>query len=450
MIWCALIRSGPLAEAAIVNAINLRIGKTLISVLAFAVLAATAQEASTGTMQGAERVDRKIAALREQEDQFILRFVELPPSKRLAVWNRSSSFYNYMRSTVEWRSQGEMRSALIVQGVDAVPFLTETLRHCDLDRRIAALEVLCDMDRFVPTADLPIPVGPSVYVRVLKQGGRINPFQPVDGRRIGSIGYQALEWAVAQKEDKELNFHARAVSGNLKTELAALTLTEQFRLWREAALKSRGSTPSDRDQSITRNVLDDILIHETPESFSGFSKVLAEEKDPSVVEAAISDLRRTDTCRRRLISSQAGLQAIDAIRSVLHRPGKPSQRTPSEAQTNDEFWKTLSFEFFDDEIRLDPMSTWAVNFQAFEVLHGRKVAAPTNPFVGRGSAPPETVRFIAYLSQLDPNFPSWEYSYCPNDAQGVVDEVMHPKFKAKINRYFEAWTQFETGDPHHR
>ena len=66
MIWCALIRSRPLVEAAIVNAINLRIGKTLISVLAFAVLAATAQEASTGTMQGAERVDRKIAALRER------------------------------------------------------------------------------------------------------------------------------------------------------------------------------------------------------------------------------------------------------------------------------------------------------------------------------------------------------------------------------------------------
>lgn len=52
MIWSALTRIGQLVEAAIMNAINLRIGTTLISVLAFALLAATAQEARTATKPG--------------------------------------------------------------------------------------------------------------------------------------------------------------------------------------------------------------------------------------------------------------------------------------------------------------------------------------------------------------------------------------------------------------
>jgi hypothetical protein len=52
MIWCALTRIGPQVEAAAMNAINLRIGMTLISILAFALLAATAQETPTATKRG--------------------------------------------------------------------------------------------------------------------------------------------------------------------------------------------------------------------------------------------------------------------------------------------------------------------------------------------------------------------------------------------------------------
>jgi hypothetical protein len=51
MIWRALTRIGPLAEAAMINPMNLRIGATLISALAFALLAATAQQAPTPTKQ---------------------------------------------------------------------------------------------------------------------------------------------------------------------------------------------------------------------------------------------------------------------------------------------------------------------------------------------------------------------------------------------------------------
>lgn len=416
----------------------------LSSFLALNSLAQT-QRAAPGYNAVSQSGD-ETAMLRAQEDDFIRHFLELNPQQRVALWKRSSGFHQYIDATVEWRTQREMRSALIVKGLDAVPFLADTLRHGDLGHRIAALELLYDMDRFMPTANLPIPMGPSVYVRVLQQGGRINPFQPVDGRRIGSIGYQAVEWAVSQTNNSELNFHARALSGNLKTELAALPLTEQFRIWREAVMKSRGASPSNRDQSIKRNVLDEILIQELPKSLSGFSEVLAEEKDPSVVEAAITDLRRSDACRTRLRGSQEGLQTVDAIRSVLHRETSPG-RFPNEAQTKDEFWKTLSAQFFDDQIRLDPTSTWAVYVQAFEVLYNRKLAGPVNSFVGRGPAPPETGQFITYLTELDPSFPSWEYSYCPNDGQGIADEVMHPGFKTKIHRYFDAWIQFESRVP---
>ena len=51
------------------------------------------------------------------------------------------------------------------------------------------------------------------------------------------------------------------------------------------------------------------------------------------------------------------------------------------------------------------------------------------------------IGFITFLTNTDPNFPSWEYTFCGNRSQ----EVFHPWFKLKTARYFEQWRRYHGG-----
>lgn len=52
---------------------------------------------------------------------------------------------------------------------------------------------------------------------------------------------------------------------------------------------------------------------------------------------------------------------------------------------------------------------------------------------------PEVKRFIAYLTEIDPSFPGWEFTYVGD----TRDAMLHPKFRAKMARYYEHWKQFK-------
>jgi hypothetical protein len=53
---------------------------------------------------------------------------------------------------------------------------------------------------------------------------------------------------------------------------------------------------------------------------------------------------------------------------------------------------------------------------------------------------PKLRKFVTYLTGIDPNFPSWEYSYSGFYA---VTQVVHPAFKKKMARYYEEWKKFK-------
>ncbi|MHB8484621.1 MAG: hypothetical protein ACYDCM_02655 [Candidatus Acidiferrales bacterium] len=374
-----------------------------------------------------------------QQEEFMKAYLKLPPEQRVKVWSGASSFGHYIRAKVDWRLQEQIRAALIVEGLDTVPYLAEVVRSGDPSHRVRALEILCDMDRYVSISKLLLPqVGPSIYVRVSKLGGRINKFQPVDGRRIGRSGYAAVEWAAAQQGDQALRFDARMITGLLKHDLEELPLQEQENRWRLAITKGGGLVAKNPDEANTRSVLDGILIARLPDSLPYFTELLRKDTDSSVIEVAIEDLDRADTCRMRLRATNVGRKAIDAIHSAIDRVDlKPLYKTQHERE---DYWNQLSAQFLHDEFRLDPSSRWSLYILAFDSFYREKIMKNLNPYVGRGSAPPETRRFIGFLTRLDANFPSWQYDYCGSPAD---DEVMHPLFKAKIARYYEMWKQFE-------
>jgi len=47
--------------------------------------------------------------------------------------------------------------------------------------------------------------------------------------------------------------------------------------------------------------------------------------------------------------------------------------------------------------------------------------------------------FITFLTDKDPFFPSWEYTYFGPS----YSEAFHPKFQAKMARFEDAWKQFK-------
>jgi hypothetical protein len=65
-----------------------------------------------------------------------------------------------------------------------------------------------------------------------------------------------------------------------------------------------------------------------------------------------------------------------------------------------------------------------------------------------GAYVPGTVRpapafngFIAFLTDKDPFFPSWEFTY----VGPLRTQTFHPRFQAKMARIEEAWKEFKTG-----
>jgi hypothetical protein len=170
-----------------------------------------------------------------QEEDFLRSYLALPPGQRIKLWRRPQGIAS------RGLAQHGMNDALIACGMDTVPYLADLVRGGGVIDRIHALELLCDMDRFVPVPELPLPeVGGTIYVKALRLDGRLNPFMGVDGRRIGNVGFAVVQWAAEQTRDKDLRFHARKSSGLLDEDLRRLSLDEQMRQWRGAMAKARG------------------------------------------------------------------------------------------------------------------------------------------------------------------------------------------------------------------
>jgi hypothetical protein len=52
---------------------------------------------------------------------------------------------------------------------------------------------------------------------------------------------------------------------------------------------------------------------------------------------------------------------------------------------------------------------------------------------------PELRRFVSFLTEVDPYFPSWEFTFVGD----MSDTMLHPRFKVKMARYYEQWKRFK-------
>jgi hypothetical protein len=128
-------------------------------------------------------------------------------------------------------------------------------------------------------------------------------------------------------------------------------------------------------------------------------------KDPYVREELIQVFAQTDGCSVRLRKLESGRAAIEAVRRALEHGSF-----------------ALALEsFYGDETMVDYSPKW---------IRGARL---------------ELRSFVSYLTDKDPYFPRWEYTRCDGSPR---DEVVHPSFRARIERLHSEWQMFAAGRAH--
>jgi hypothetical protein len=368
------------------------------------------------------------------EEQFLKEFLAMPPQERVRVWKQGKNIGGY----TDWN----MRDALYVAGIDTVPYLAEIVRNDTSIDGVRAVEMLCNMDKFVLDSALPLPeAGGVVYVAPLKTGGIFNEHMIVDGRRIGKEGLSAVMWAAEQTEHNDLRFHAREASGLLDEDLRQLPLPEQIRQWRKAAADSKGllGIASNPDAFTLMRRLGRVLVEQAPESIPPMLELLESDKNAYVREELLIVLHSVDSGRVRLRSIEVGREAIEEIQRALTKGNlKPTYNDREAAKW---IWQRWSAEYYQDDFYLHNSSQWALIALAFGQFYGEPATKRYSilPSVMLIEAQPEMRKFITYLTNVDPYFPSWEYCLTAGRTQ-----VLHPLFKNKIERYYQHWKRFKS------
>ncbi len=248
-------------------------------------------------------------------------FMKLPPEERVRIWFRDTS----KATSATGLSANDDMKVLTSLGLDTVPALAKIVRTGNSNQQIDAVSLLCDMDRFVPMAELPAPEpfghlgpylgynykGPFMGQTYDHYTGELNPYLVADGRRIGPQGLEAVQWAARQTNNKKLRTFARNCSGLVSEDLRQLSTIDLLAAWRKGVITGHGFWINLDNQFLP--VADGILIQRADESIPLLAKIALEDKMQEVRLHAREVLLKIDLEKVRLRGSDAGRKAIEAL-----------------------------------------------------------------------------------------------------------------------------------------
>jgi hypothetical protein len=376
-----------------------------------------------------------------ERQSFLSDFLRLPPRGRVAEWKKGarSGAFTYIGP---WRDKTE---GLIAFGTDAVSELSAIIRQDKIFYQIHALDVLCDMDRFVPASETIIPtIGGTIRSEDSSIDGFVNPCIKVDGRRIGKEGYETVRWAMDQASNRDLAEWARRCSGIAREEIDQLPLNQKLEEWKRLAKATAGGTnfwrlnPYYRFQQLSMSLVEkDGFAAVAP-----LTDILRRERNGYVREEAIHLLRNIDSHAARLRSSPAGREAIEAIRTAFEK-GSLKPVYASDRARKGAYESEFHSQFFNDRWLNHSSSDLHIIALAFEQFYGEPLVVRTRATrqIRQERACEELLKFVTFMTDVDPSFPSWEYSYA--GYQPV--QILHPAFKKKMARYYEEWKKFKGG-----
>jgi len=387
---------------------------------------------------------REMEAEQKQEGaenkEFLERFRTLSPEERVNIWKQSSNA-KYQKS-VAFRIADKIQDLLIIEGTDTAPQLAVIVRDRKqpYSYRFWAMRILVDMDRYIPEADFPMGAVETLSIKQLNLSGAVNPFLQVTGRRIGDEGRKSLEWAAKEADDKWLQFFTRDNLGLVEQELGGYTIDEQVRRWRDLAAHTNGT--EGRPESFLRRTLSNLIVERAPDSLPALVNLLNNDKDRAVRSAVVGLIGSVDYYRFRLRKTDLGRSAIEDIHKALIR--REVKLNCLHCDTPEAAWTEISNRFNNDNFvnfDLNPGTLCAHYAQMLHVLYGEDTirVVPVGTEVRQEWAIPEFAGFITFLTDKDPFFPSWEYTYFGP----LNSEAFHPLFAEKMARIEDAWKQYE-------
>ncbi|MBZ5495369.1 MAG: hypothetical protein LAP85_03125 [Acidobacteriia bacterium] len=378
---------------------------------------------------------------RGNQEEFFKLFATLPPSRRVELWLRDEK-----ENPLDG---GNIRDVMIIQGLDCVPCLMDIcLRRRNEDRALA-MHLLSEMDRFVAMKDAPLRLDFGTVRDYSRRdskergwnGGMVDRFMQLDGRRIGIQAKDLLYGIAEQEKDEDLRVFAREEIGLLYADLRKASLSELVERWKSLITKVSTSFVRkplySKDTSELRQ-LRRVLMESARELIPVMTNILSNDGSAAIRNSAFDFLMRADVEGIRLRRLPEGREAIRMMRQAL-----ASKRLRPENQTQDAqyyIWQSLAAQVFDDEESIADFMFRYVIGEAFRVYCGEATTIPTDPTKAVPKITPEMKRFFSYLTAVDPSYPSWEYTI---DGIDGADAILHSRFKQKITRYYECWKQFK-------
>ena len=357
--------------------------------------------------------------------------------RSLLFWRRSAEVW---RTAADSRLYGEQEILIHSPDASINSALASEVKSSEVERARYAVFLLCLRARFVPHSDFLIKQVNGFSWSPVARPGRISPFIP-DLHKLGPLASQALTDAINSPNPK-LRTTAKLYSFALLEDLSKLSTLEVATRWRKEVDRVRpcfSYSPDDFDEPAQL-----IFLLRTSLSARGLdgaiaiSSLLKTETNPEDREREIEMLRFLDAASVRLRGSIEGQQVIQTVeKAALSQDIRFCGRRPYKTEAlRQEYWGTLKAQFQKDEYSCS-LDSWATLVAlALDQQYGTHftVATSSGKVCGR-----QLLVFFTYLTDLDPAFPAWE-----SPSTGTQDDMLSPRFLAKIRRYHEAFIKMNT------
>jgi hypothetical protein len=164
----------------------------------------------------------------------------------------------------------------------------------------------------------------------------------------------------------------------------------------------------------------------------------------------VNVLEKVDSSRMRLSGTGIGRGALDAMLRNLD-PNNPTRFYPiglfqvgltreHELQSRRERFASTKELQSHDHLTVELLTDLTIMVHAFAHLYGEDIPVKFNPFSGVVEPTQEVSDFVAYLTRVDPYFPSWGYFYASPWMSG--NQILHPNFRQRVAKYYEHWRAF--------
>lgn len=326
--------------------------------------------------------------------------------------------------------EGNVEQEILLTSADPAieTALASETRSGDSKKASFAVYLLCLRASFVPQSEFAIPEVSGEHWSKAAPYGLFTPFGP-NLARLNSDANQALRDPLASP-DLTVRVSAQLNCGAFETEVSSASASELAASWRREIdlVKYPMYIRYDRTEHGERaRILERVLEAKGVSGAVAVGELLRQETKPWARQLEEQLIVSIDAESVRLRGSPEGRQVIQWVGEALESQEFFYERTQGMRHQE---WSRLQARFFQDE-NFDIGGGWRLLALAFKDFYGDSLSLRNQE---------ELKRFITYLSETDPAFPSWEYP----SSIGFDHEMLHPRYREKVRRYHDAWLQFQS------